>query len=52
MKTLLRELIPKDYFYYRSSSKVFYEYLKNYTYYKIEKIGNNFDFLTSYFIFP
>ena len=45
MKTILRSDIPKDFSYYRTGSKVFYEYYKNYTELIIHRIGKRYEFL-------
>jgi hypothetical protein len=52
MKTIPRELIPEDFLYYRSSSRVFYEYYKNHTFLKVKKLEeNSFKFLIENFLF-
>ena len=39
MKTLARHLIPEDFSYYRTGSKVFYDYYANSTRLLVGKIG-------------
>lgn len=45
MKTLSRHLIPKDFTYYRTGSKVFYDYYKKYTDLIIERVGDGYEFI-------
>lgn len=47
MKTISRSEIPEDYTYYRTGSKVFYEYTKKYTSNIVEKIGKGYEFFTA-----
>ena len=39
MKTLSRSLIPTDFSYYRTGSRVFFDYYKKYTDNIVERIG-------------
>ncbi len=45
MKTLLRSDIPQDFSYYRTGSKVFYEYYKKYSHLLIFRIGKWYEFI-------
>lgn len=51
MKTIKRENIPKDFIYYRSASKVFYEYYKNHKYFVVKKTNNKYEFIKACKIF-
>ncbi len=52
MKTIQRSEIPEDYIYYRTGSRVFYEYYRKYTYQLVEKIGKWYEFLTALKMLP
>ncbi len=52
MKTLSRSFIPLDFTYYRTGSRLFYEYYCKYTNNIIERIGNWYEFWTGFQIFP
>lgn len=54
MKTINRLFIPEDFIYYRTWSKVFYEYYKKYSKFLIEKINNWYEFIKiiKFFKFP
>lgn len=52
MKTLHRSLIPEDFSYYRTGSRVFFEYYKKYTNTIVQKTGKWYDFLRAFKIFP
>ena len=52
LKTINRSWIPHDYIYYRTGSRVFYDYYKKYTNTFIEKIGNGNDFFTAFRLLP
>lgn len=45
MKTISREHIPEDFSYYRTGSKVFYEYYKQYSRLLIHRIGTGYEFI-------
>jgi hypothetical protein len=45
MKTLPRALIPADFTYYRTGSRVFYEYYKKHSSTMINRIGKGFSFM-------
>lgn len=52
MKTLERKDIPEDYIYYRTGSEVFYQYLKQFRSYIVEKIHKRGDFFLAVQILP
>jgi hypothetical protein len=52
MKTLSRKDIPEDFIYYRSGSRVFYEYLKQFRFYIVEKIHKRGDFFYAVQLLP
>ena len=52
MKTLLRSLIPTDFSYYRTGSRVFHDYYRKYTNNIVERIGKWYEFWTGFQIFP
>ncbi|MBC7498565.1 GNAT family N-acetyltransferase [Candidatus Gracilibacteria bacterium] len=52
MKTLSRSLIPNDFIYYRSGSRVFFDYYRKYTNNIVERIGKGYEFWTAWHIFP
>ena len=52
MKTMIRRDIPEDFIYYRTGSKVFYEYLKQFRFYIVEKIHKRGDFFSAMQILP
>ncbi len=45
MKTLSRENIPEDFSYYRTGSKVFYEYYRRYSRLLVHRIGKWYEFI-------
>ncbi len=45
MKTLARSDIPRDYTYYRTGSRVWYDYYKKYTQLVIHRIGSGYEFI-------
>jgi len=45
MKTIPRESIPDDFSYYRTGSRVFYEYYRKYTRLIIERVGDGYEFM-------
>jgi len=51
MKTLHRKDIPEDFSYYRTGSKVFYEYYKKYSS-KVIPLGKNNEFITAFQVLP
>lgn len=51
MKTLHRKDIPTDFSYYRTGSKVFFEYYKKYSS-KVIPLGRNNEFITAFQILP
>lgn len=52
MKTLLRKDIPEDFVYYRTGSTVFYEYLKQFRSYIVEKVHKRGDFFSALQVLP
>ena len=52
MKTLQRSDIPEDFVYYRSGSRVFYEYLRQFRSYIVEKVHKRGDFFVAIQVFP
>lgn len=52
MKTLSRSLIPTDFAYYRTGSRLFYDYYRKYTGNIVERIGKWYGFWTGFQIFP
>ena len=52
MKTILRSDIPRDFSYYRTGSRVFYEYYQKFTTYLIRKIWTGYEFLLAFRIIP
>ncbi|GAB0174981.1 MAG: hypothetical protein HHAS10_08600 [Candidatus Altimarinota bacterium] len=52
MKTLLRKDIPEDFVYYRTGSIVFFEYLKQFRTYIVQKVHKRGDFFSATQIFP
>lgn len=45
MKTLSRSLIPTDFTYYRTGSRVWYDYYRKYTRLIIHRIGSGYEFI-------
>lgn len=45
MKTLSRSLIPIDFSYYRTGSRVWYDYYRKYTWLIIHRIGSGYEFI-------
>ena len=45
MKTILREDIPLDFSYYRTGSRVFYDYYKKHTKLLIQRMTSGYEFL-------
>lgn len=52
MKTLSRHLIPEDFSYYRTGSKIFYDYYRQYTKLIIDRIGYGHQFMKAGKVFP
>jgi hypothetical protein len=52
MKTLARSFIPTDFSYYRTGSRVWFDYYKKYTRLIVGKIGMGYEFFTAFCIFP
>ncbi len=52
MKTLLRNLIPDDFVYYRTGSRIFREYYRKYSNLIIENVGKGNEFFTAFRSFP
>ncbi len=52
MKTLARSLIPTDYSYYRTGSRIWFNYYQKFTRSIIGKIGSWYEFFTTFRIFP
>ncbi len=52
MKTLPRNLIPEDFMYYRTGSRVFYDYLKRFRSYIVEYVWKNGEFFSAYQMLP
>ncbi len=52
MKPLSRSLIPSDFSYYRTGSRVFFDYYRKYTNNIVERIGKWYEFWTGFQIFP
>lgn len=52
MKTLHRKDIPEDFVYYRRGSQVFYEYLKQFRSYVVEKVHKRGDFFSAIQVVP
>ncbi len=52
MKTLSRSLIPPDFTYYRTGSRLFYEYYRRYTSHIVSRIGQWYEFWIAWNIFP
>jgi hypothetical protein len=45
MKPLHRSLIPTDFTYYRTGSRVFYDYYKKHSHTIIDRLGDSFSFI-------
>jgi hypothetical protein len=52
MKTLSRSLIPSDFSYYRTGSRVWFDYYQKFTRSIIGKIGSGYEFFTAFRVFP
>ena len=52
MQTISRADIPADFSYYRTGSKVFYEYLSQFRSYLIREVNKRWDFFSAVQIFP
>lgn len=52
MKTLARSDIPKNYTYYRTGSRIWYDYYQKYTNLIIWKIGKWYEFFRAFKVFP
>ncbi len=52
MKTLPRSSIPIDFSYYRTGSRLFYDYYRRYTNLIIERIGKWYEFWTAWQLLP
>ncbi len=52
MKTISRSLIPIDFSYYRTGSKVFFDYYRKYTNNIVERIGKWYEFWIAWQILP
>jgi hypothetical protein len=52
MKSLHRSLIPLDFSYYRTGSRVFYEYYRKYSSSIVERIGKWYEFWTAWQALP
>ncbi|MBX9809242.1 GNAT family N-acetyltransferase [Candidatus Gracilibacteria bacterium] len=52
LKTIARSLIPENFSYYRTGSRVFYEYYKKYTNLVVEKTGKGYEFFRAFRVFP
>lgn len=52
VKTLMRNLIPEDYVYYRSGSKVFFEYLSQFRSYIVKQVTKKWEFFSAVQILP
>jgi hypothetical protein len=52
MKTIHRSLIPEDYTYYRTGSRVFLEYFQKCTSLVVGLIGKGSEFFIAFHVFP
>ncbi len=52
MKTLPRSDIPEDFIYYRTGSRVFFDYLKRFLSYITERVGKRGEFFSAFQMFP
>lgn len=52
MKTLPRSDIPEDFIYYRTGSRVFFDYLKRFRSYITERVGKRGEFFSAFQMFP
>lgn len=52
MQTLPRSDIPKDFIYYRTGSRVFFDYLKRFRSYITERVGKRGEFFSAFQMFP